>query len=86
MPEAVKQERVACFMAVQAEISRAKLRARVGQTLEVLVDAATAQGGMGRSYADAPEIDGVVHIAPPDRPSKRYKAGEVHSCQNHGQQ
>jgi ribosomal protein S12 methylthiotransferase len=74
--EAVKQERVARFMAVQAEISRAKLRARVGQTLEVLVDAATAQGGMGRSYADAPEIDGVVHIAPPDRPSKRYKVGE----------
>jgi ribosomal protein S12 methylthiotransferase len=76
VPEAVKQERVARFMAVQAEISRAKLRARVGQTLEVLVDAATAQGGMGRSYADAPEIDGVVHIAPPDRPSKRYKVGE----------
>jgi ribosomal protein S12 methylthiotransferase len=76
VPEAVKQERVARFMAVQTDISRAKLRARVGQTLEVLVDAATAQGGMGRSYADAPEIDGVVHIAPPDRPSKRYKVGE----------
>jgi ribosomal protein S12 methylthiotransferase len=76
VPEAVKQERVARFMAVQADISRVKLRARVGQTLEVLVDAATAQGGMGRSYADAPEIDGVVHIAPPDRPSKRYKVGE----------
>ncbi len=77
VPEAIKQERVARFMAVQADISRAKLRARVGQTLEVLVDAATAQGGMGRSYADAPEIDGVVHIAPPDRPSKRYKVGEL---------
>jgi ribosomal protein S12 methylthiotransferase len=76
VPEIVKQERVARFMAVQADISRAKLKARIGQTLEVLVDAATAQGGMGRSYADAPEIDGVVHIAPPDRPSKRYKAGE----------
>lgn len=76
VPESVKQERVARFMAVQADISRAKLKARIGQTLEVLVDAATAQGGMGRSYADAPEIDGVVHIAPPDRPSKRYKAGE----------
>ncbi len=74
--ESVKQERVARFMAVQADISRAKLKARIGQTLEVLVDAATAEGGMGRSYADAPEIDGVVHIAPPDRPSKRYKAGE----------
>jgi ribosomal protein S12 methylthiotransferase len=76
VPEHIKQERVARFMAVQADISRAKLKARIGQTLEVLVDAATAQGGMGRSYADAPEIDGVVHIAPPDRPSKRYKAGD----------
>jgi ribosomal protein S12 methylthiotransferase len=76
VPEDVKQARVARFMAVQADISRAKLKARVGQTLEVLVDTATAQGGIGRSYADAPEIDGVVHIAPPDRPSKRYKTGE----------
>ena len=76
VPEAVKQQRVARFMAVQAVISRAKLKARIGQTLEVLVDAATLQGGIGRSYADAPEIDGVVHIAPPDRPSKRYKAGD----------
>lgn len=76
VPEEVKQTRVARFMAVQADISRAKLKARIGQTLEVLVDAATPQGGMGRSYADAPEIDGVVHIAPPDRPSKRYKAGD----------
>jgi ribosomal protein S12 methylthiotransferase len=74
--EHIKQERVASFMAVQADISRAKLKARIGQTLEVLVDLATAQGGIGRSYADAPEIDGVVHIAPPDRPSKRYKAGD----------
>jgi ribosomal protein S12 methylthiotransferase len=76
VPEDIKQARVARFMAVQADISRGKLKARIGQTLEVLVDVATAQGGIGRSYADAPEIDGVVHIAPPDRPSKRYKAGE----------
>ncbi len=76
VPEDVKQQRVARFMAVQADISRAKLKARIGQTLEVLVDVATAQGGVGRSYADAPEIDGVVHIAPPERPSKRYKAGD----------
>jgi ribosomal protein S12 methylthiotransferase len=76
VPELIKKERVARFMAVQADISRAKLKAQVGRTLEVLIDHATAQGGIGRSYADAPEIDGVVHIAPADRPSKRYKAGE----------
>ena len=76
VPEDVKQARVARFMAVQAEISKKRLAARVGQTLSVLVDQATAQGGVGRSYADAPEIDGVVHIAPPDRPSKRYRVGD----------
>ena len=76
VPEDVKQARVARFMAVQADISKKRLAARVGQTLSVLVDAATAQGGVGRSYADAPEIDGVVHIAPPDRPSKRYRVGD----------
>jgi ribosomal protein S12 methylthiotransferase len=51
----------------------------VGQTLQVLVDSATGagrQGGVGRSYADAPEIDGVVHLLPPEKISKRIAAGE----------
>jgi ribosomal protein S12 methylthiotransferase len=70
VPDAVKEERRARFMAVQAEISAAKLRARVGSTLDVLVDtveAAPARSRRGptavaRSAADAPEIDGVVRI------------------------
>jgi ribosomal protein S12 methylthiotransferase len=59
VPEAVKEDRRARFMAVQAKISAAKLEAKIGKTLQVLVD----EPGVGRSKADAPEIDGVVKFA-----------------------
>ncbi|MBK1644324.1 30S ribosomal protein S12 methylthiotransferase RimO [Thiocapsa imhoffii] len=62
VPDALKQERVARFMAVQAEISRAKLQARIGQRLTVLVDAVEEDSVVARSAADAPEIDGQVII------------------------
>ena len=65
VPEAVKEERRARFMAVQAKISAAKLQRKVGKTFKVLVD----EPGVGRSSADAPDIDGVVHF-------KGGKAGE----------
>jgi len=58
----VKQERLARFMAAQAEISRAKLAARVGQRMTVLVDEVLEDQVIARSYADAPEIDGSVII------------------------
>jgi ribosomal protein S12 methylthiotransferase len=63
VPEPVKQERVERFMAVQAEISRAKLAERIGQRLTVLVDEVGEDEVIARSYADAPEIDGEVIIA-----------------------
>jgi ribosomal protein S12 methylthiotransferase len=56
VPEDVKEDRRARFMALQARISREKLQAKVGRTLKVLVD----EPGIGRSASDAPEIDGVV--------------------------
>jgi len=56
VPEEVKEDRRRRFMELQARISREKLKAKVGRTLRVLVDAP----GTGRSAADAPEIDGVV--------------------------
>ncbi len=56
VPEAVKQERRARFMQVQQEISRKKLERKIGTTQQVLID----EPGVGRSKADAPEIDGVV--------------------------
>ncbi len=59
----VQQDRLARFMEAQADISAAKLRARLGQEMTVLVDEAGGGRALARSYADAPEIDGVVHIA-----------------------
>jgi ribosomal protein S12 methylthiotransferase len=58
VPEELKEERRARFMALQGEISRKKLQAKVGKTVKVLVD----EAGVGRSSADAPEIDGVVRF------------------------
>jgi ribosomal protein S12 methylthiotransferase len=62
VPEPVKEERLERFMAAQAEISRAKLSARIGQRLTVLVDEVLEDQVIARSYADAPEIDGNVLI------------------------
>ena len=61
--EELKEDRLEQFMAVQAEISAAKLQRKIGRTVKVLVDEAGAGGAIARSAADAPEIDGVVHIA-----------------------
>ncbi|NUO72927.1 MAG: 30S ribosomal protein S12 methylthiotransferase RimO [Frateuria sp.] len=61
--EELKEDRLERFMAVQAEISAAKLQRRIGRTITVLVDEAGEGGAIARSSADAPEIDGVVHVA-----------------------
>ena len=61
------------------EVSIAKLQRRVGATMQVLVDHAPAmgrKGGVGRTYADAPEIDGTVQLLPPEKISKQLKVGE----------
>ena len=50
-------------MDVQADISMEKLKARRGTEMTVLIDEADGRRALGRTYADAPEIDGVVHIA-----------------------
>jgi ribosomal protein S12 methylthiotransferase len=63
VPEELKEDRLEQFMAVQADISAAKLKRKIGRTIKVLVDEATAEGAVARSSADAPEIDGVVRIA-----------------------
>jgi ribosomal protein S12 methylthiotransferase len=65
VPEPVKQERRERFMAAAARISRAKLKKKVGRTMEVLVDAVRADGvALARTEADAPEIDGQVFVTP----------------------
>ena len=63
IPEEVKEERRARFMEVQAAISREQLARKVGRTIDVLVDEVATGVAVGRSAADAPEIDGVVRIA-----------------------
>ena len=62
VPEEIKQERLARFMARQAEISAAKLEAKVGTVQQVIVDAIDGELAIARSMADAPEIDGLVQI------------------------
>jgi ribosomal protein S12 methylthiotransferase len=79
LPPALREERRARFMAVAESVSAAKLQERVGATMQVLVDRAPAlgrKGGVGRSYADAPEIDGTVKLLPPEKASKTLKVGE----------
>jgi ribosomal protein S12 methylthiotransferase len=61
--EELKEDRLEQFMAVQAEISAAKLQRKIGLRIQVLIDEAGADGAIARSAADAPEIDGVVLIA-----------------------
>ena len=62
VPDDVKQERWERFMAHQQQISAARLQAKVGREIEVLVDEITDEGPIGRSHADAPEIDGMVFL------------------------
>ncbi|QNN64084.1 30S ribosomal protein S12 methylthiotransferase RimO [Sphingomonas rhizophila] len=62
VPEEVKEERYARIMELTARISTDKLAAKVGKTVDVLIDAVDGEGATGRSKADAPEIDGEVHL------------------------
>ena len=62
LADEVREERRARFMQVQAAISRERLAAKVGRTLEVLVDEVQGGVAIARSHADAPEIDGVVRV------------------------
>jgi ribosomal protein S12 methylthiotransferase len=74
VPEDVKAERYARIMALSARISAEKLAAKVGTEIDVLVDAADDEGGAtGRSKADAPEIDGEVHL----RDAGGLKPGDI---------
>ena len=60
--EEVKQDRLARFMAHQADISGVRLQLRVGRIEQVIIDEAVEDGVVARSKADAPEIDGQVFI------------------------
>ncbi|MFQ0997665.1 30S ribosomal protein S12 methylthiotransferase RimO [Gilliamella sp. CG25] len=62
IPEEIKQERFHRFMQLQQTISTQKLQNKIGKTLSVIIDEVDEEGAIGRSMADAPEIDGVVYL------------------------
>jgi ribosomal protein S12 methylthiotransferase len=73
VPEEVKAQRYARFMETQQKISAKRLRAKVGKREPVIIDSVSANGAIGRTRGDAPEIDGVVHVM-----SRRpLKVGEI---------
>lgn len=77
LDEETREARRAQFMEVAERISIERLSKKVGTRIRVIVDQVSPDGGIGRSIGDAPEIDGLVHILPSDRPSKRYRAGDL---------
>lgn len=77
VPDEIREERRAQFMAKAEEISIKRLAKKVGKRIQVLIDRVDESGGIGRTIGDAPEIDGLVRVLPPSKPSKRYRAGEI---------
>ncbi|WP_442902813.1 30S ribosomal protein S12 methylthiotransferase RimO [Gilliamella sp. Bim3-2] len=73
IPEAIKQERFDRFMQLQQKISTQKLQAKIGKTLAVIIDEVDEEGAIGRSMADAPEIDGVVYL----NEENQVKVGDI---------
>jgi ribosomal protein S12 methylthiotransferase len=79
LPQKLREERQSEFMSVAQTISSVKIQRLMGSTMQVLVDQSKSMGragGVGRSYRDAPEIDGVVKLLPPDKVSKSYRTGD----------
>jgi ribosomal protein S12 methylthiotransferase len=76
VPEELREERRGRVMQLQETISKNRLQAKIGRTMRVLIDEVNRTGGVGRSAADAPEIDGVVYVKPPYEPHLKLKVGE----------
>ncbi len=77
VPDAIRVDRRARFMAKAEAISTKRLAKKIGKRIAVLIDRVDDSGGIGRTTGDAPEIDGLVRVLPPSKPSKRYRAGEI---------
>ena len=77
IPDQMREDRRARFMAKAEEISIKRLAKKIGKRIQVIIDRVDDQGGIGRSIGDAPEIDGLVRVLPPTKPSKRYRPGEI---------
>ena len=77
IPDELREERRARFMAKAEEISTKRLARKIGKRIQVIIDRVDDSGAVGRTIGDAPEIDGLVRVLPPSKPSKRYRAGEI---------
>ena len=77
VPEPLREERRARFMAKAEAISTKRLAKKIGKRVQVIIDRVDESGGIGRTIGDAPEIDGLVRVLPPSKPSKRYRVGEI---------
>ncbi|TDQ56504.1 SSU ribosomal protein S12P methylthiotransferase [Mesocricetibacter intestinalis] len=75
VPEEVKEARFRRFMELQQQISAQRLQQKIGKTLAVIVDEIDAEGIIGRSMADAPEIDGAVYVD--NLSGKEVKVGDI---------
>ena len=73
VPDHIKEERLATFMAVQAKISAERLQKKIGTTQYVIIDEIDEEGAIGRSQADAPEIDGMVYL----NDETNHKPGDI---------
>ncbi|EWH08549.1 30S ribosomal protein S12 methylthiotransferase [Catenovulum agarivorans DS-2] len=73
IPEDVKEERFHRFMQLQQQISEARLATRVGKTYQILIDEVDEEGAIGRCFADAPEIDGLVYL----NDETQHKPGDI---------
>ena len=73
VPDDIKAARKAKFMEVQAEISAKRLQRKIGQTLDIIIDEVDDEGAIGRSKADAPEIDGLVYL----NGEMQHQAGDI---------
>lgn len=73
VPEEIKEERFHRFMQLQQQISAQRLQDKIGLTLPVIIDEIDEEGAIGRSMADAPEIDGVVYL----NEERQVKVGDI---------
>ncbi len=77
VPQELKQQRQHQFMQIAQNISTNKLKAKIGSTIEVLIDDFDEESGFARSKADAPEIDGTVYLPPPQECNQPYTKGSI---------
>ena len=73
VPDDIKEQRLERFMATQAKISANRLQQKVGKTMDIIIDEVDTEGAIGRSQADAPEIDGMVYL----NDETHHKAGDI---------